>query len=315
MRAAVFSRFGAPDVVEVRELPTPVAGAGEILVRVEAASVGAADSAGRSGRPRFARLMFGFGPRDTVLGSDFAGTVVSVGDGVTEWMPGDRVFGATGASWGGHAEYLVVKERGAITTLPEEVSVEQAVALVDGAMTALPFLRDVGHISAGMRVVVVGASGAVGAAAVQLAQHRGAHVTAVTTNTELARGLGADETIDYRETDFTDGSVRYDIVFDAVGASSYGRAKRVLTTRGVYLTTVPGSVLIDRLLGRRARIAFTGLRPDAAKRPDLAELAQLAAAGILTPTIDSVYALDDIRAAHARVDTGRKRGTVVVRPA
>lgn len=314
MRAAVFSRFGGPDVVDVREVASPVPGPGEVLVRVEAASVGSADAAGRSGEPRFARLMFGLGPRDTVLGSDFAGTVVAVGEGVTDWMPGSRVFGATGAHWGGHAELIVVKADGAIVALPSDVSAETAVALADGAMTALPFLRDEGRIRAGMRVLVNGASGSVGAAGVQLAKHYGAHVTAVTTNEGLARGLGADAVIDYRDADFTAGSERYDIVFDAVGASSFRRARGILTPEGVYLTTVPGVVVIERMFTKRSRIAFTGLRKDAAKRPDLAGLALLAAAGILTPPIDSVFALDDIRAAHARVDTGRKRGTVVVRP-
>jgi NADPH:quinone reductase-like Zn-dependent oxidoreductase len=314
VKAAVFSRFGAPDVVEVREMPTPTPGPGEILVRVEAASVGSADAAGRRGEPKFARLMFGLGPKNTVLGSDFAGTVEAVGDGVTEWMPGARVFGATGAHWGGHAEFIVVKAGGAIAALPSEVTVEQAVALCDGFMTALPFLRDEGRIRPGMHVLVNGASGAVGSAGVQLAKHFGARVIAVTTNGDLARELGADEVIDYRDTDVTTGDDRFDLVFDAAGASSFRRMRRILTPEGVYLTTVPGAVLLERLVTKRSRIAFTGLRADAAKRPDLAELALLAAAGILNPLIDGVYALDDIRAAHARVDTGRKRGTVVVRP-
>lgn len=314
MRAAVFSRFGGPEVVDVREMPDPVPGPGEVLVRVEAASVGSSDAAGRSGQPRFARLMFGLGPRDQVLGSDFAGTVEQVGAGVTEWMPGDRVFGATGASWGGHAPLLVVKSTGAIAALPDELTPAQAVALTDGGMTALPFLRDTGRLRAGMRVLVIGASGAVGSAAVQLAKHLGAHVTAVTTNTELVRRLGADAAIDYRERDVTAGADRFDLVFDAVGASSFRRVRGILSPEGAYLTTVPGEVLLDRLVTRRARISFTGLRKDADKRPDLAELALLAATGILTPLVDSEYALDDVRSAHARVDSRRKRGTVVLRP-
>lgn len=314
MRAAVFSRFGGPDVVEVREVRDPEPAVGEVLVRVEAASVGASDAAGRSGKPRIARLMFGLGPRDQVLGSDFAGTVERVGAGVTAWMPGDRVFGATGASWGGHAELITVKARGAIAALPDDVTPAQAVALTDGGMTALPFLRDTGRLRAGMRVLVIGASGAVGSAAVQLAKHLGAYVTAVTTNTELAIALGADEAIDYRERDVTAEGERFDLVFDAVGSTSFRRVRGILSPEGAYLTTVPGAVLLDRLVTRRARIAFTGLRKEADKRPDLDELALLAAAGILDPLVDGEYSLDDVRSAHARVDTGRKRGTVVLRP-
>lgn len=314
MRAAVFSRFGGPEVVQVRDVPEPALRDNEVLVRVEAASVGASDAAGRSGEPKVARLMFGLGPRDQVLGSDFAGTIERVGAAVTQWKPGARVFGATGASWGGHAEFVAVKANGAITPLPDEVSPEQAVAITDGAMTALPFLRDTGRIRPGMRVLVNGASGAVGSAAVQLARHFGARVTAVTTTTDLARRLGADEVIDYRVRDFTATPERWDLVFDAVGSSSYRAAKHVLTERGMYLTTVPGPVLFEQLVTKRARIAFTGLRKDADKRPDLVELAQLAATGILNPVIDSVFPLEQIAAAHAGVDTGRKHGTVVVRP-
>lgn len=315
MRAATFSRFGGPEVVTVHEVPTPAPAAGELLVRVAAASVGSSDAAGRSGEPRFARLMFGLrGPREKVLGSDFAGTVEAVGEGVTEFAVGDRVFGATGARMGGHAEFVVVAAAGAVASLPAEVSAPQAVALADGAMTALPFLRDTGRIRPGMRVLVNGASGAVGAAGVQLAKHAGAHVTAVTStpNRELVAGLGADRVIDYTTTDFTTLPDRFDIVFDAVGLSSFARVRRILAPEGRYLTTVPGVVLLQALLTRRARISFTGLRSDESKRPDLAELALLTASGVLQPLIDSVYPLDAIGEAYARVDSGRKRGTVVL---
>lgn len=317
MRAATYRRYGAPQVVTIEDRDRPVPALGEVLIRVAAASVGAADSAARLGEPRAARLFFGLPrPRVAVLGSDFAGVVESVGDGVTRFAAGDRVFGASGATLGCHAEYLARPADGAIAALPAEVSFEQAVALTDGALTALPFLRDTARIQSGHRVLVNGASGAVGSAAVQLAVHFGARVTAVTSsgNLELARDLGAHDTIDYTTTDFTESGRTFDIVFDAVGKSSFWRARRVLSPHGIYLSTVPGVILLQALFTKRAAISFTGLRKDADKRPDLVELARLARAGALRPLVDGIHPLDDMVAAHARVDSGRKRGTVVVRP-
>lgn len=317
MRVALFERYGAPDVVRLAELPTPVPGPGEILVRVEATSVGAADHAARSGEPRVVRLFSGLRrPRIPVLGSEYAGAVAALGEGVTAFAVGDRVYGASGASMGCHAEYVVVRADSAVAALPAGVTAEHAAALGDGAMTALPFLRDHGRVRAGQRVLVNGASGAVGAAGVQLARHLGAHVTAVTStkNVEFVRGLGADEVIDYTADDFTGSSQRWDVVFDAIGTAGFRRARRVLAPGGVYLSTQPDASVFYALVSRRAKVAFTGLRKDAAKRPDLAELAGLAAAGILVPVIDSTHPLADAAAAHARVATGHKRGSVVLRP-
>jgi NADPH:quinone reductase-like Zn-dependent oxidoreductase len=279
--------------------------------------VGAADAAFRLGEPRFIRLFFGLRrPRQPVLGGAFAGEVVAVGSDVTQFAPGARVYGDTGAAMGANVEFLVVRADGALAPLPGAVSPATAVALADGAMTALPFLRDSAKLQPGQRLLVNGASGSVGAAAVQLGHRFGAHVTAVTSgpNLELVRGIGADEVIDYTLDDFTASSQRWDVVFDAVGLSSFARARRVLTPKGIYLSTVPGVVMIQSLFTRRAGIAFTGLRKDAAKRPDFAELADLAAQGVLAPLIDSEFPLDDVVAAHKRVDSKRKRGTVVLRP-
>ncbi len=317
MRVASYRRYGGPEVIEIVERPTPEPARGEILVRVAAASVGASDSAGRLGKPAFARLFFGpFCPRNQVLGSDYVGEVVGLGAGVTNLAVGDRVYGATTTALGSHAECVVVPAEGAVTTLVASVSDEHAVALTDGALTALHFLRDAGRVQPGQRVLVNGASGAVGAAGVQLAKHLGAHVTAVTStpNVELVRGHGADEVIDYLVNDFSMSEQRWDIVFDAVGKSSFGRARRVLTPSGIYLTTVPGFVMVQSLFTKRAAIAFAGLRKPADVLPDLVELATLAAAGSITPLVDGSYPLERIREAHARVDSGHKRGTVVVRP-
>ncbi len=317
MRVAAAERYGAPEVVSIQERPVPVPGPTDVLVRVEAASVGSADSASRLGEPRFVRLFFGlWRPRQPVLGSDFAGVVTAVGSEVSDFAVGERVFGATGARAGAHAQYIAVGASSAIAHLPESVSFAQAVALTDGALTSLPFLRDTARTVAGARVLVNGASGAVGSSAVQLAKHLGAEVTAVTSgsNVALVNELGADAVIDYTIDDFSTSGERWDVVFDAVGTSSFGKAKRVLTSNGIYLSTVPGVIMLQAPFTKRAAISFTGLRPDSAKRPDLVELARLAAEGAVTPLIDSTYSLDAIAAAHTRVDSKRKRGTVVLEP-
>ncbi|MGR2753912.1 NAD(P)-dependent alcohol dehydrogenase [Agromyces arachidis] len=325
MRIAAYHRYGAPEVVGVEERERPEPGPGEVRVRVHAASVGAADAAGRSGSPWFARLAFGLRrPRNAVLGSDFAGVVEAVGAGVTGLRVGDRVFGATGADGGAHAESIVVREDAAVVPLPAGVSVETAVALCDGAMTALPFLRDAGRVGRGSRVLVNGASGAVGSAAVQLAMHLGAEVTAVCgpAHVDAVARLGAARVVDYTRVDpmrpGADGAP-YDVVFDAVGKSTFGRARRVLAPGGRYLTTVPTwaimlQQLTSRLGGRRAIILFTGLRSAAAKRPDLEALAALASSGVLDPLIDRVLPLDSVAEAHRIVDTGHKAGSVVLTP-
>ncbi|WP_460947546.1 NAD(P)-dependent alcohol dehydrogenase [Okibacterium endophyticum] len=304
----------------IEDVSRPVPGEGEILVRVTATTVGAADAAFRRGTPHIARLFSGlFRPRFTVLGSEFAGEVAETGSTVTRFAVGDRVFGATGTSFGAHADYVRLSHKEAIAPVPEGLSDEDAVALVDGVLTALPFLRDHAGVRPGQSVLVNGASGCVGIAAVQLAKHLGAHVTAVCSgaNVDLVTSVGADRAIDYTREDFT-RSGRYDVIFDAVGRSSYRRARRALTPQGVYLSTVASPVLMLQMLltsrsaGTRAIAAFTGLRKPAEKEADLLLLTELAASGAIVPVIDGRYPLERIVEAHRRVDTGRKRGNIVV---
>ena len=321
MRVAANERYGPPEVVGIAERPAPEPGAGEMRIRVHAASIGAADSAGRSGTPWFARLAFGLrAPKQPVLGSDFAGVVDAVGPGVTRFAIGDRVFGATGADGGAHAELLIVAESGAIVSLPAAVDMTDAAAICDGGLTALPFLRDGAHLRPGARVLVNGASGSVGAAAVQLAKHLGAEVTAVCgpAHVELVRSLRADRVIDYTREDFTAARDAYDVIFDAVGKSTFRQCRHSLVAGGTYLTTVPSfAIMLQQLTSRagsrRAVIMFTGLRKDADKIPDLEELAALAASGAFRPVIDRVVPFDQIVEAHRRVDSGHKAGSLVVR--
>lgn len=322
MRIAVHERYGPPETVHLQEAADPAAGANEVLVRVEASTVGPSDSAGRSGTPRFARLFFGLTkPKHPVLGSDFAGVVERVGDGVTRFAPGDRVFGTLAPAMGAHAELVTIAEDAPIARIPEGLDAAEAVATVDGFLTALPFLRDLAAVAPGQVVLVNGASGTVGSAAVQLARHFGATVVGVCSaaNGPLVTSLGADRVIDYTSEDFTEERGAFDVVFDAVGKRSFGAARRSLTPHGIYLTTVPSAAImvqwpITRWFsrGRRAAIAFTGLRDIRLKAAELALLVELIEAGEFVPVIDRIVAFDDIVDAHRRVDTGHKVGSVVV---
>ncbi|QEO15386.1 NAD(P)-dependent alcohol dehydrogenase [Agromyces intestinalis] len=320
MLAAVFERYGPPEVVHLAERPLPEPGPGEVRVRVHTSVVGSADAAGRSGSPWFARLFFGLRrPRREVLGTDFAGAVDAVGPGAS-LVIGDRVFGFTGPNGGGNAEFAIVSAGGVVLPTPSSLDDVEAVAAIEGFLTALPFLRDTCGVRPGDEVLVNGASGAVGSTAVQLARWMGARVTAVTStpNVDRVRALGADRVIDYTAERFIDARDAYDAVFDAVGASSFGRCRRSLTRRGVYATTVPSfGVLalmpLSRLFGRRrAAISFTGLLPVARKRDDLRLLCELVEQGAFVPVIDRVVPFERIAEAHARVDTHRKVGAVVV---
>jgi len=320
MKAAVHDRYGSADVVRVQDLPTPVPGGDEVLVRVHAAVVGVVDSVAREGVPRYARVYFGLlRPRSPLLGSDFAGRVEAIGPAVTRFAVGDEVFGSLAPRFGAHAEYVCLSQDAALAPKPARLTFPEAAALVD--TTALVFLRDKARLASGQTILVNGASGSVGTDAVQLARHLGAHVTGVCSgpNTDLLERLGADTTLDYTATDFTRAGTTYDVVFDVAGTSSFARSRRVLRRGGVYLTTAPSPAILlqmtwtARFGTRRAMVAFTGLRDAAAKRADLSYLAGLADAGALVPVVDTCYPLTDIADAYRHVDQGHKRGNIIVR--
>jgi NADPH:quinone reductase-like Zn-dependent oxidoreductase len=320
MTAIVYTRYGAPDVLHFEEVAKPAAKDNEVLIRIHAAAVTTTDVNLRGG-DTLMRLVFGLRrPRRPILGTEFAGEIEAVGKNVTLFQPGDQVFAATGAGFGAHTEYICLPEDGALARKPANATYAEAAALCEGGLTALPFLRDTGKIQPGHRVLINGASGAVGNAAVQLAKAFGAHVTAVCgpTNVDLVKSLGADTVIDYRKTDFTQGGQTYDIIFDAVGKSSFARCKGSLAPDGVYLATVPSLALYAHVLwtakfGRKkARVAATGLRSGNEKANDLQFLKELAEAGKLQPVIDGCYSMDQIAEAHRHVETGHKKGHVVV---
>ncbi|MEZ5339203.1 MAG: NAD(P)-dependent alcohol dehydrogenase [bacterium] len=296
-------------------------GSGEVLLRIEAAAVSATDTIMRRGRPWPARMAMGlFRPGKPILGTEFCGTVEAVGSKVERFIKGDRLVGASGDSFGAHAQFILQKEDAVLAQIPPAVSPAEMLAISEGALTALPFLRDGGSIRRGMQVLVIGASGSVGTAAVQLAEHFGAVVTGVcgAGNAELVKSLGASHVIDYRSEDFTKGAERYDIILDTVGSSSFPQARKVLKPGGVYLTTMLSLPILMQMLftsrsrGQRAKILFAGMREAKLRAKDLRYICDLAARGELRPVIDSRYPLEQVAAAHARVDSGHKRGSVLL---
>ena len=317
MRAAVYTWFGSPEVLELRDIPKPTPARDEVLVRVRATTVTSAEAAMRRGQPLWGRVVIGlFRPRARmrVLGIELAGVIESVGAAVTRFAPGDEVFGFAGFSIGANAEYMCLRETASLALKPAGKSFEESAAAVDGASTALFFLRDKADIRAGQRVLVVGASGSIGTYAVQLARHFGAEVTGVcsTANADLVTSLGAHRIVDYTREDFTKSGERWDIVFDTVGKSSFSRCKGVLGDRGCFVATTG---LHNYLLAAWTRLqggkrVLTGMSVD--KTAALPFLRDLIEAGALRIVIDRRYTLDEIVEAHRYVDSGRKRGNVVV---
>ncbi|MEJ2636705.1 MAG: NAD(P)-dependent alcohol dehydrogenase [Calditrichia bacterium] len=321
MRAAVYNRYGSPEVLELREIEKPIPKDNEVLIKIYAATVTAVDNIFRRGDQFFARMATGVTkPKVPILGSDLAGEIEAVGKDVKLFKTGDQVFGDSGAATGTHAEYICLPETGPLALKPAGMTFEDATAIPYGGLTALPFLRDKAKIQEGQRVLVNGASGAVGSMAVQLSRNFGAEVTAVcsSANAELVKSLGADNVIDYKLEDFTQNTSAYDIIFDTIGKSSFSRCKRSLRPGGIYLTTVLTMKILLQMLrtskmgSKKAVIAFTGLRPAAEKAKDLAFLKEIIDSGKLKPVIDRSFSLDQIAEAHRYVDQGHKKGNVII---
>jgi NADPH:quinone reductase-like Zn-dependent oxidoreductase len=322
MKAAVHDRYGAPEVLRIEEVPKPVPAADEVLVRVLATGVTRGDAHQRAGDPFISRLVSGapLRPRRRILGHEFAGEVEAVGAGVTEFAPGDRVFAALpylALETGSHAEYIAVPERFPVAHMPEGLSFEQAGAIGDGALLILNCLRPAGDL-AGKRLLVFGGSGAMGTAAVQLAKHFGAHVTAVCKPEalELARSLGADVVIDSTREDFTARGETWDVIVDAVGRHhpyTFRRCKRALSPGGAYLPTDRLWNLVLWLVHRRfgdKKVLFE--LPPRMRKQDILFLKDLVEAGEYRPVIDRTYPFEDAAEAHRYVDTGQKNGNVVL---
>ena len=317
MRAVVHERYGPPEVLEVKEVDRPVPADGEVLVRVHASSVTRTDVGLRDTEYWFTRALTGLRrPRRVIAGMEFAGVVEAVGSSVTEFQVGDEVFGIRG---GANAEYVTVRGSGVLARKPASIGFEEAAGVADGALLALTLMKSAFPLE-GKRIVVYGASGSIGVAAVQLAKHFGAHVTAVcnTKNVELVRSLGADEVVDYLREDFTRNGKTYDLVFDAVGKHSFRRSRGSLREGGLYITAdlgflyhVPLLQLATRFVGsKRARLGIGTYRKE-----DLLLVKELIEEGEYRAVLDRVYPLEDVVEAARYVETHQKTGNVVLRVA
>ena len=321
MKGVVRRCYGSPDVVKYEDVPKPTPADDEVLVKVRAASVNPLDWHYVEGTPYLVRMDRGFGkPEDPRLGVDFAGTVEAVGKSVKRFKPGDEVFGG---KLGAFAQYLTVREERAIALKPANVTFEQAGSVAIAALTALQALRDKGHIKAGQKVLINGASGGVGTFAVQIARSFGAEVTGVcsTKNVELVRSLGADHVIDYTREDFTKGADHYDLIVDNVSTHSISDYKRVLNPNGVFVmigSTTPGhwfgwlklpleAWILSPFMSQKFGMMLAELNKD-----DLAVMGDLMQSGKVTPVIDRTYKLSETAEALSYLEKGHARGKVVV---
>ncbi len=317
MKAAMVTGYGGPDCVAIQTCQVPAIGPAMVLIKVVAASVSSGDARIRGlnapkGMKTLMRAMMGWTkPRQPVLGTEVSGYVVQTGADVSEFAVGDAILAFPGTAMGGHAEYVAVSTKRPIVKKPDVLSLEEAAGLCFGGTTALHFLRRA-KLKPGETVLIIGASGSVGTALVQLAKAKGAHVTTATSsaNTGLMQDLGADETIDYSATDYTRASARYDVIADCVDASSFSDCFDALKPGGRYLA-IAGDLGALFARGRDGKSIIAGMASE--RSEDVAELARMAAEGRYRVVIDTEFALDDIAAAHARVDGRHKRGNVIVR--
>ncbi|MEN8115349.1 MAG: NAD(P)-dependent alcohol dehydrogenase [Bacteroidota bacterium] len=315
MKAIIYNRFGPPEVLQIKNVKKPVPKTNEVIVRNYATTVAAEDPGFRK-NPGFNGLIK---PRKKILGLYFSGEVESVGKDVKLFKPGDKVYGSTGLQMGTNAQYFCIQEEAAIELKSENLTYDEAAAIPNGALTALPFLRDNARIKPGQKILINGASGTVGLSAVQLAKYFGAEVTGVCSspNLELVKSFGAIDVIDYTKHDFTKSNKTWDIIFDAVGKSSFSKCKNVLTENGVYLTTFPtAGILFQKVFGldkgQRADFAATGLRNKRKQKTDLKTIKSIVEEGKLKPAIDRKYTMEEIAEAHKYVATGHKKGDVVI---
>jgi len=314
MKAIVYTKFGPPEVLHLHEVRKPTPKDNEVLIKIYATTVVKEDPDMRAS-PGFNGFLK---PRNPILGQELAGEIEATGKDVTRFKPGDQVFGMD--MFGAYAEYKCMPENGALAIKPANMSYKEAASVPNGALTALPFLRDKGRIRSGQTVLIYGASGSVGAAAVQLAKYYATEVTGVcsTANLEWVKSLGADQVIDYTRENLTKNGKTYDIIFDTVGKRSYSECKDSLTVEGIFLATVPTPVMILQALwpakrgNKKAKFVAAGLRPASEKIKDLAFLTRLIETGKMKAVIDRCYPLEQIAEAHRYVEQGHKKGNVVI---
>jgi len=321
MKAIVCTKYGSPDILQLKEVEKPVPEGKEVLIKIHATSVNRTDTATLRAIPFIARLITGlFKPKKTILGSEFAGEIETIGKNVTRYKVGDKVFGINEDSFGSHAQFMVISEDEALTIIPENISYEQAAASSEGAYYAYNFINKV-NLKSGQKVLVNGATGAIGSAAVQLLKYFDAQVTATcnTKNIELVKSLGADKVIDYSQQDFTRGDEKYHYVFDCVGKSSFFKCKPLLLSGGVYISSDLGYLSQNISLPLITPIIkpLIGNTKTASPFPtDCKEIIlfikKLIEQGKFKSVIDRQYPLDQIVEAYKYVEKGQKTGNVVI---
>jgi len=319
MKAIVYTKYGPPDVLQLKEVPKPIPKDNEVLIKIHATTVNRTDCGFR--KPEY-RFIIGFingffKPKKTILGSELAGEIEAIGKDVKTFKPGDQVFGLSTYNFGTHAEYICIPEKGSITIKPANMPYEEAAAICDGAFLAINYIRKIDYEKV-PNILINGASGSIGSACVQLAKYYGARITAVCTakNFELIKLLGADEVIDYTKEDFTKNGQQYDVVMDAVGKSSFFRCKKILKPGGVYYSTDLGFMAQNIFLALLTPI-FGGKKvkfpiPKDTKE-DIIFLKELIEAGKYKAVIDRTYRLEEIVEATKYVETGQKTGNVVIK--
>jgi len=318
MKAIVCTKYGPPEMLHFQDVAKPMPKDDEVLIKIQAAVVTPSDCAFRKADPFIIRLMYGLTqPKFSIPGVEFAGQIETLGKNVTQFKQGDQVYGISPDRFGAHAEYMCLPASKPCAIKPANASFAETVAICDGALTALIFLRDVAKLHHEQKILINGASGAVGVYAVRLAKYYGAHVTGVcsTANLALVTSLGADQVIDYTQTDFTKAKQSYDVIFDAVGKSSFAQCKTALTPTGMYLSTVPSLTILLQMLwtakigSKKAKFVASGLMQN---KDNLNFITQLIEAGVLKAVIDRRYPLAQVSEAHRYVETGRKKGNVVI---
>jgi NADPH:quinone reductase-like Zn-dependent oxidoreductase len=322
MKAILHTKYGPPDELQFKEVEKPVPKANEVLIKIHATTVTTSDCNIRNLTfvPKLfflpMRMQFGFTkPKNNILGLDLAGNVEAVGADVTRFKNGDQIFGTTEPAFGAHAEYICLPEDGVLTNKPANMTYEEAATIPVIGNTALYFIRDLGNIEAGDKVLIIGASGGIGTFAVQLAKYYGADVTGVcsTANVEMVKSLGADQVIDYTKEDFTQTGQTYDVVFDTVAKSSFSRCKSSLKKNGIYLVTIPKLAVLLQILWTSiigSKKVKMGGAP--AIIENLLFLKELIEAGKLKTVIDKRYPLDQTAEAFRYVEKGHKKGNVVI---
>jgi NADPH:quinone reductase-like Zn-dependent oxidoreductase len=321
MKAIIVTAYGNYEVLELQQREVPRPKEKEILVKVVSCAATTTDTMMISGKPYASRLFMGFKkPKKEIPGTGFAGKVVSVGQKANRFKTGDEVFGMTGMNFSANAEYLSMEEEGIVLHKPENLPFTEACTFGDGHLTSINFLKELGKIEPGQKLLINGASGSLGTSAIQLAKYYGAEVTGVcsTANVGLVKSLGADFVIDYTRENFTRSDKKYDLIYDTIGKSSFKQSKRVLNSGGKYLSPVlDGGLMLTMLItsvfgSKKAKFTATGLKKPEESKALITELMDIFQSGNLKTVLDRQYPLEKVAQAHQYIASGRKKGNVAI---